>query len=329
MQLQATADINTDEYIGTYGGKLLFVDADGESDWSPYQMAPDSTATYYIDALEIGNEMRYINDCKGVGSKTPNVGFFQSRRKFKGYYMTEVYAIKPIKAGEEILVSYGEEYWGLLKKWYDEKHLFACPNCEFRTGKKAIFDQHIRNEATPIDSHECLYCGKEFKTLNNLNAHLNTHTAEKLYQCDECEYFSFWSDSLRRHIAYKHSSELQFKCFDCDKGYKSKTALDAHIVFQHRDDKPFHCPKCDYKGKLQHSLTRHTRRAHEGNANKKNICSYEGCEYRSVTRSDLKRHVEAIHEKKKNFKCPHCSKEFYAMNTFTYHIEHVHQDSDN
>jgi transcription elongation factor Elf1 len=330
MQLQATADINTDEYIGTYGGKLLFVDADGESDWSPYQMAPDATATYYIDAVEIGNELRYINDCKGVGSKTPNVGFFQSRRKFRGYFMTEVYAIKPIKAGEELLVSYGEEYWGLLKKWYEEKHPFDCPNCEYRTISKSNLRQHIKFEVS-VPLHECLYCGHCFKTYDQLNRHRNIHTAETLYRCEEdgCDFFSLHRSSIVNHMANAHA-EATFKCFYCDKTFKSSGLLKNHSENNHDGERPFSCTICDYRAKIEDQLKYHIQRIHKPKTSVKRSfeCPYDECNYKSELRDSIKRHVEGKHEKRRNFRCPHynCGFLSYRIDGLKVHLRKMHDD---
>jgi hypothetical protein len=329
MQLQATADINTDEYIGTYGGKLLFVDADGESDWSPYQMAPDATATYYIDAVEIGNELRYINDCKGVGSKTPNVGFFQSRRKFRGYFMTEVYAIKPIKAGEELLVSYGEEYWELLKKWYEEKYPFTCPNCEFRTDNRTILRRHIKFETGTHDEFECLYCGKVSKTLDQANTHVNIHTADILYRCEEigCDFFTLHRGEVRSHVKWIHK-EPSFKCFVCNELFKTAYMLRCHDAIKHSDERPFVCDTCGNDFKLKTALDLHIKRVHEESVKKRHICSYEDCDYKSEKKCHLKRHIEAKHEKTRNFSCPHeyCGFQSYSINGLNVHLAKMHED---
>ncbi len=76
----------------------------------------------YIDAKAAGNELRFVNDYRGV-SFEQNVKFFraepQSTRIFrnktmKGY--TAVVSCKLINPGEELLVDYGEKYcldWGI------------------------------------------------------------------------------------------------------------------------------------------------------------------------------------------------------------------------
>lgn len=79
----------------------------------------------YIDAKKAGNELRFINDYRGV-SPEPNVKFCredpQITRNFRNISMvgySVVKACKLINPGEEILVDYGEKYcldWGISAK---------------------------------------------------------------------------------------------------------------------------------------------------------------------------------------------------------------------
>ena len=70
---------------------------------------------YVIDALRHPKVLaRYANDAKGLGKVS---GLFNNCKYVEDEGRVCMEALKDIAAGEELLISYGKEYWDTLKKF--------------------------------------------------------------------------------------------------------------------------------------------------------------------------------------------------------------------
>lgn len=118
--LFASQSLLPDSFILPYLG---FVHDDNETDeQSDYDLSLDRERGVSVDASKMGNEARFINDYRGVGS-SPNAEFrevWMDVGNGKAEKRMAVYVLgagksgkraKGIPKGEEILISYGKGFW--------------------------------------------------------------------------------------------------------------------------------------------------------------------------------------------------------------------------
>lgn len=109
--LYATINFGVGDVLGEYTGKVMPGHWGGEYVTRLWNTGANSD--YYrpgVDAQHMGNELRMINDHRGVpGATGPNCKF--SRAAIRGFRAALIVAIKPIAPNEEFLLDYGEVYW--------------------------------------------------------------------------------------------------------------------------------------------------------------------------------------------------------------------------
>ncbi|NWX38679.1 BC11A protein, partial [Notiomystis cincta] len=62
----------------------------------------------------------------------------------------------------------------------------------------------------------CEYCGKVFKNCSNLTVHRRSHTGERPYKCELCNYACAQSSKLTRHMkTHGQVGKDVYKCEIC------------------------------------------------------------------------------------------------------------------
>ncbi|KAI0978373.1 hypothetical protein GJ496_008958 [Pomphorhynchus laevis] len=77
----------------------------------------------------------------------------------------------------------------------------------------------------------CEFCGKVFKNCSNLTVHRRSHTGEKPYKCELCNYACAQSSKLTRHMKThgRGASSETFNCKYCNMPFSVASTLEKHM----------------------------------------------------------------------------------------------------
>ena len=113
-------------------------------------------------------------------------------------------------------------------KYKHYEYMFECDRCDkgfhFESKLKAHKRKHIADQGLA-----CFHanCGKCFKCLSELNAHLKSHTGE-IIQCEYCKYYNNDIRNVRAHT-HIHLNVQSFSCSKCGNKFKWGSQKKRHI----------------------------------------------------------------------------------------------------
>ncbi|CDQ94600.1 unnamed protein product [Oncorhynchus mykiss] len=83
-------------------------------------------------------------------------------------------------------------------------------------------------------SDTCEYCGKVFKNCSNLTVHRRSHTGERPYKCELCNYACAQSSKLTRHMkTHGQMGKEVYRCDICQMPFSVYSTLEKHMKKWH------------------------------------------------------------------------------------------------
>ncbi|XP_047485367.1 zinc finger protein 808-like isoform X2 [Penaeus chinensis] len=169
---------------------------------------------------------------------------------------------------------------------YDKRPV-RCKICGESFAHKVQWKYHMRNHSQAMQT--CEVCGI---TVKNLEIHMNLHTKEKKYECQQCGAVYHNKASFHFHMKRVHMGQEVRKhiCHTCKKGFLTPADLRIHLSRVHHGERNYWCTTCSKGYKSKVSLTYH-QRLHTGE--RPHQCTLCGRSFRVP--SYLKRHMEHDH----------------------------------
>ncbi|XP_064206322.1 zinc finger protein 711-like isoform X1 [Anguilla rostrata] len=225
-----------------------------------------------------------------------------------------------------------------------EPRLHRCKYCDYETAEQGLLNRHLLAVHSKNFAHVCVECAKGFRHPSELKKHMRTHTGEKPYRCQHCEFRCADQSNLKTHVKSKHGAELPYKCGHCPQAFADDRELQRHAeIFQ--GHKAHQCPHCEHKSTNSSDLKRHVISVHTKDfPHKCEVCekgfhrpselrkhseTHKGkrahqcrhCEFRTSDPFTLSRHILSAHTKDLPFKCKHCARGFRQHSELKKHMK--------
>ena len=128
-------------------------------------------------------------------------------------------------------------------------------NCVGKAGENSGSNDHEKMDKGDI--HSFKECGKECKTVQQLNDHDSQEHGET-FKCGFCENTFKDKGAWCSHVIIAHTKQ-RYSCNSCSKQFSSKQKLSIHKNI-HLGLKPFQCDKCESSFRNSGSLSKHKRK---------------------------------------------------------------------
>ena len=113
-----------------------------------------------------------------------------------------------------------------------------------------------------VKLQQCPLCPKSYTKSFDLRTHISSHTQEKPFKCEYCDFRTACERTKQMHVERSHKRTKLQKCPLCPKTFYRKVELRIHIP-SHTKEKLFKCKHCDFRTACRQSHQKHVERTHD------------------------------------------------------------------
>ncbi|KAJ1529169.1 hypothetical protein ONE63_005977 [Megalurothrips usitatus] len=214
-----------------------------------------------------------------------------------------------------------------------EKEVFSCPDCQYITHEKKLFNKHQRYKhivskksvkSARKNTYQCLHCNYTTTSEKTFQRHMTVHAQKKgrdkpsCFKCNHCSYQTPSRSNYSRHLS-GHAGERPFMCTTCGLCFKRSDTLVQHQathITKEGKEGAFTCPECQKCFRSNTVLKEHMLTHGD---EQRYLC--EICAASFKTRDNQRRHYNQKHVHDKENICPTCSKTFSSRYILKRHMK--------
>ena len=143
-----------------------------------------------------------------------------------------------------------------------EKVIQYCNQCVEKFRSKSDLEEHIKSKHGTISDSKCEKCDEKLPTVSDRESHMKERHSEEnviTYNCNECEHTFAVKEELNTHIISFHAEKV-YNCQKCNKPYTSMSLLRRHDWRCHRD---IDCNMCGENLKSREYIKIHRENKHQ------------------------------------------------------------------
>jgi uncharacterized Zn-finger protein len=115
------------------------------------------------------------------------------------------------------------------------KKMHQCRHCDFKIADPFVLSRHILSVHTKDLPFRCKRCRTRFRQQSELKKHMKTHSGQKVYQCEYCDYSTTDASGFKRHVISIHTKDYPHCCEHCKKGFRRPSEKNQHIMRHHKE----------------------------------------------------------------------------------------------
>ncbi|XP_022084035.1 uncharacterized protein LOC110975669 isoform X2 [Acanthaster planci] len=178
---------------------------------------------------------------------------------------------------------------------------FRCPLCKKCFESLENLKLHILEHYTEL--HRCSECSATFHTKSDLQAHRQSHTVPREFNCEKCSTRTPTQAEYISHCEAVHSDlgKPPVMCSHCGESFSN-----TNLLLQHTLSCPVRkmrsCKDCGFASETVEGLEEHVKGCHQ----KPKLYTCDLCDYKTSAKNGIKNHMK-FHAKDRPYKCQQCS----------------------
>lgn len=183
---------------------------------------------------------------------------------------------------------------------------YSCTQCDYTSTKSSALKEHVKvkHEGFKYMCDQCEYTGP---TSESLRLHFKVKHEGFRHNCEHCSFTATSKKAVTQHMEAEHPSALMngdFQCDQCEFNTDSSVSLKCHISAVHKEG-TYPCDECEFVADFRKNLAKHKMENHSIGKNDsylwESVTASNGvfhcnqCKFNTRGKGSMRHHMAAHH----------------------------------